>query len=312
MDSIETMVIFQRVAELGSFTQAAENLGLPKATVSAAIRQLEGRLGTRLLHRTTRRVSTTPDGQMFYERSRDLLADLDELQGLFAGGRTKLAGRLRIDLPSRMGRDLIVPRLPEFLAAHPHLEVELSATDRLVDVVREGFDLVLRAGPLTDSSLVARPLGDMHMLSCASPGYLADAGLPQSLADLAQHRLVHYVSVLGSKSAGFEYLDPESGEIRYLSMAGVLTVNNTDAYIAACLAGLGIAQIPAVTAQPHLADGRLVAVLPELCVPPLPITLLYASRRHLPLRVRAFMDWLAAVVRPHLADNGATEPYHHG
>jgi DNA-binding transcriptional LysR family regulator len=312
MDYIETMAIFQRVTELGSFTQAAESLGLPKATVSAAIRQLESRLGTRLLHRTTRRVSTTPDGQMFYERSRDLLADLDELQGLFAGGSTKLTGRLRVDLPSGMGRDLIVPRLPGFLAAHPHLEVELSATDRLVDVVREGFDLVLRAGPLTDSSLVARPLGEMRMLSCASPTYLAATDLPRSLADLAQHRLVHYVSVLGSKSAGFEYLEREGGEIRYLSMTGALTVNNSDAYIAACLAGLGIAQIPAVTAQPHLADASLVAILPELRVPPLPITLLYASRRHLPLRVRAFMDWLTAVVQPYLADNCPQDASHHG
>lgn len=301
MDSIDTMIIFQRVAELGSFTQAAECLGMPKATVSAAIRQLESRIGTQLLHRTTRRVSTTPDGQLFYERSRDLLSDLDELQGLFAGSRTELTGRLRIDLPSRMGRDLVVPRLPEFLADHPHLDVELSATDRLVDVVREGFDIVLRAGPLTDSSLVAKPLGEMRMLSCASPAHLMATGIPGNLTDLARNHLVHYVSVLGSKSAGFEYLEPESGETRYLPMRGVLTVNNTDAYVAACLAGLGIAQIPVVTAQPYLADGSLVPILPEVRVPPLPITLLYANRRHLPLRVRAFMDWLTGVVQAHVA-----------
>jgi DNA-binding transcriptional LysR family regulator len=301
MDRIDAMTIFQRVAELGSFTQAAESLGLPKASVSAAVRQLEGRLGTQLLHRTTRRVATTQDGQVFYERCRDLLADLDELQGLFAGGRTALAGRLRIDLPSRIGRDIVVPRLAEFLAAHPRLEVELSATDRLVDPVREGFDLVLRVGPLADSSLVARPLGAMRFVSCASPGYLAAAGRPRDLADLARHRLVHYVSVLGTKSAGFEYLDRASGEIRRLPMAGALTVNNSDTYHAACLAGLGIAQMPAVVARAHLADGSLVEILPELRVPPLPVALLYPSRRHLPLRVRAFMDWLAEVVQPCLA-----------
>lgn len=301
MDRIDAMTIFQRVAELGSFTQAAESLGLPKASVSAAVRQLENQLGTQLLHRTTRRVATTQDGQVFHERCRDLLADLDELQSLFAGGRAELAGRLRVDLPSRIGRQLVIPRLPEFLAAHPRLDVELSATDRLVDPVREGFDLVLRVGPLADSSLVAKPLGELRFVSCASAGYIAAHGMPATLADLARHRLVHYASVLGTKAPGFEYRDPDSGAPRELPMAGALTVNNSDAYQAACLAGLGIAQIPESAVRDELARGALLEVLPAWPAPPLPVALLYPSRRHQPLRVRAFMDWLTAVVQPHLA-----------
>ena len=300
MDRIEAMAVFQRVAELGSFTQAAASLGLPRASVSAAVRQLETQLGTRLLHRTTRRVATTQDGQVFYERCRDLLADLEELQGLFSGQRAELAGRLRVDLPSRIGRHQIIPHLPEFLAAHPRLEIELSTTDRLVDPVREGFDLVLRVGPLLDSSLVARPLGELRMGSYAGPAYLERHGRPENLADLAHHRLVHYAAVLGTRADGFEYLDPTSGEVRSLPMAGVLTVNNSDAYQAACLAGLGIAQMPAISATSFVDDGRLAVVLPQLEVPPLPVTLLYPSRRHLPRRVRVFMDWLVAQIGPYL------------
>lgn len=300
MDRLDAIAIYLRVAELGSFTQAAESLGLPKASVSAAVRQLENGLGTRLLHRTTRKVSLTQDGQAFQERGREVLAEVDELHGMFAGHRAELAGRLRIDLPSRIARDIVLPRLPEFLAAHPRLEVELGATDRYVDLVREGYDLVLRVGTLADSSLVAKPLGALRMVSCASPGYLAAHGQPGDIADLARHRLVHYTTVLGTRPGGFEYVDTASGKNRSAAMAGVLTVNNSDTYQAACLAGLGIAQMPEIAVRGQLADGSLVEVLPGLPVPALPVSLVYPSRRQLPLRARMFMEWLEAVMGPEL------------
>ena len=295
----DAMRQFARVAELASFTQAAESLGCPKATVSATVQRLERQLGTRLLHRTTRRVQLTQDGQAFYERCKDVLADLEELEQLFLPTPAALRGRLRVDLPVGAARQLVLPRLPEFMAAHPQLEIELSCTDRRVDLVREGFDCVLRVGALGDSSLVARPLGWLRQLNLASPEYLRVHGVPQSLEDLAGHRLIHYASVLGQRSAGFEYVDA-AGQACSLPMAGTLTVNNSEAYEAACLAGAGLVQVPVPGLSDLVAQGRLVEVLPQFQAPPLPVSLVYAHRRQLPQRVQVFMNWLSEVMRPHL------------
>lgn len=295
----DAMRQFARVAELVSFTQAAESLGCPKATVSATVQRLERQLGTRLLHRTTRRVQLTQDGQAFYERCKDVLADLEELEQLFLPTPAALRGRLRVDLPVGAARQLVLPRLPEFMAAHPQLEIELSCTDRRVDLVREGFDCVLRVGALGDSSLVARPLGWLRQLNLASPEYLRVHGVPQSLEDLAGHRLIHYASVLGQRSAGFEYVDA-AGQACSLPMAGTLTVNNSEAYEAACLAGAGLVQVPVPGLSDLVAQGRLVELLPQFQAPPLPVSLVYTHRRQLPQRVQVFMNWLSEVMRPHL------------
>lgn len=300
MSPFDRMHIFVRVAELASFTQAAEALGIPKASASTAVQQLETQLGTRLLHRTTRRVQLTQDGQAYYERCKDLLADVDELQSMFqqADG-AGLRGRVRIDMSTGMARNVVVPRLPELLARHPGLEVELSSTERRVDVVREGFDCVLRTGAVVDRSLVARPLGLARLVNCASPAYLRAHGTPRSLADLPGHRLVHFVNTLGARSAGFEAV--VDGALVLTPMQGALTVNNAEAYMAGCLAGLGLIQVPHLGVVDLLARGDLVEVLPQLAAPPMPLTLMYANRRNLPRRVRTVMDWLAQVVAEHLA-----------
>lgn len=304
MSPFDRMHIFVRVAELASFTQAAEALGIPKASASTAVQQLETQLGTRLLHRTTRRVQLTQDGQAYYERCKDLLADVDELQSMFqqADG-AGLKGRVRIDMSTGMARNVVVPRLPELLARHPGLEVELSSTERRVDVVREGFDCVLRTGAVVDSSLVARPLGLVRLVNCASPAYLRAYGTPRSLADLPGHRLVHFVNTLGARSAGFEAV--VDGALVLTPMQGALTVNNAEAYMAGCLAGLGLIQVPHLGVVDLLARGDLVEVLPQLAAPPMPLTLMYANRRNLPRRVRTVMDWLAQVVAEHLAQVAA-------
>ena len=304
MSPFDRMHIFVRVAELASFTQAAEALGIPKASASTAVQQLETQLGTRLLHRTTRRVQLTQDGQAYYERCKDLLADVDELQSMFqhpAGAGLK--GRVRIDMSTGMARNVVVPRLPELLARHPGLEVELSSTERRVDVVREGFDCVLRTGAVVDSSLAARPLGLARLVNCASPAYLRAHGTPRSLADLPGHRLVHFVNTLGARSAGFEAV--VDGALVLTPMQGALTVNNAEAYMAGCLAGLGLIQVPHLGVVDLLARGDLVEVLPQLAAPPMPLTLMYANRRNLPRRVRTVMDWLAQVVAEHLAQVAA-------
>lgn len=298
MDTMDTLRAFLRVAELGSFTRAAETLGLPKASVSTAVQRLEASLGTQLLHRTTRRVQLTADGTAFYQRSRDLLDDMDELQGMFQRDYNQLRGRLRVDMSAGIARQFVIPALPAFLAQHPQLEIEISGTDRRVDLVREGFDCVVRVGSVEDTSLVGRPLGVLRIINVASAQYLAQRGVPQTLEDLAQHDLVHYVSTLGQRSPGFEYHD--GAHYHWLPMRGPVTVNNGDAYLAAACAGLGIIQAPASPLQAHLDNGALVEVLAQMAPEPMPVTLLYAQRRHLPQRVRLFMDWIAQVMAPHL------------
>jgi DNA-binding transcriptional LysR family regulator len=277
INRLDAMRIFVRVAELSSFTRAAETLGLPKASMSAAVQKLEKLVGARLLHRTTRRVQLTQDGRTFYERCKDLLADMDELQSMFQQSPQSLRGRLRVDMPSSAARDMVIPRLPEFLREHPHLELELSSTDRKVDLVREGFDCVLRVGAVQDPSVVARQLGRFRMINCASPAYLARYGVPRTLEDLAHHQLVHYVPTLGARSTGWEYFD--GAKYRNLDMPGAITVNNVEAYEAACLAGLGLADFPSE---------------------PMPVALLYAHRRNLSQRLKAFMNWMAQILAPYL------------
>jgi DNA-binding transcriptional LysR family regulator len=291
--------VFGRVAELGSFTRAADQLGLAKGRVSAAVQHLEAQLGTRLLHRTTRQVRLTQDGEQFLARGKALLADAEQMQTMFQPTTTGLRGRLRIDLPTTFARDVVIPRLPEFLAAHPLLEVGIGTTDQRVDVVREGFDCVLRIGPLADSELVARPLGTLTMCNVASPAYLRAHGTPKSLADLAQHRVVHYAAGLGTQGAGWEYREGDA--VRLVPMRSIVVVNSTDAYQAACLAGLGMIQAPVRGTRRLIDAGLLVEVLPEFTPAPMPVSLLYPHRRQLPARVQAMLHWMAQVVEPHLA-----------
>jgi len=300
MHLIESLRIFLRVAELASFSEAAEQLSLPRTTVSMAVREAEAELGTRLLHRTTRRVQLTQDGQVVCERAQDLLSDVEELRGLFRVDEVDLRGRLRVDMPEAVANGLVLPALPAFLARHPGLEVQLSSVDRRVDLVREGFDCVLRVGRIGDTSLIARPLGAYRMVNVASPAYLRRMGRPRSVGDLSRHRLVHYVPNLGDRPAGFEYQD-EDGSVHSVAMEGTLTVNTTAAYTCAALQGLGIVQVPEAGVREHLKERRLQEVLPEWRPAPMPVTLVYANRRQQSRRVQVFMDWLAALMAPRLA-----------
>ncbi len=300
---LDELRIFARVAELASFSRAAEQLGLAKGRVSTAVQQLEARVGARLLQRTTRSVRLTPDGERFLERSKELLTEAEQLHAMFRPAATGLTGRLRIDLPNSIARDVVVPRLPEFLALHPQLEIGISTTDRRVDLVHEGFDCVLRVGALGDADIVARTIGHLRMCNAASPAYLARHGTPRTLADLAQHRIVHYAPTLTSHEAAWDYRDPTDGTLRSLPMRADVTANGTDAYQAAALAGLGLYQAPVVGAKPFIDSGRLVEVMPEFTAPAMPVSLLYAHRRQLAPRVQAVMAWLTAVAAPWLDES---------
>ncbi|VYU08686.1 LysR family transcriptional regulator [Metakosakonia massiliensis] len=298
MDKIYAMQLFIRVAELQSFTRAAESSGLPKGSVSRQIQALENELGTRLLHRTTRRVHLTQDGMVYYERAKDLLANLEELDGLFLHDPSSISGRLRVDMPVAMAKNLLIPRLPAFLQQYPGIELELSSSDRLVDVIREGFDCVVRVGTLKDSGLIARPLGKLAVINCASPDYLTRFGYPQTLDDLSSHAVVHYAHNLGSRPPGFEvWLD---GQTQCVKTGGILTVNSTETYNAACLAGLGIIQAPRVGLREALRARKLVEILPQYRAAPMPVSLIYPHRRNLSRRVHLFMEWLSGVMKDYV------------
>lgn len=298
MDKIHAMQLFIRVAELESFSRAADTLGLPKGSVSRQIQALENHLGCRLLHRTTRRVLLTQDGMVYFERAKDLLSNLDELDGMFQNDPSSISGRLRVDMPVAVARNVVIPRLPDFLQHYPGIELELSSSDRLVDVIREGFDCVVRVGTLKDSGLIARPLGKLTIINCASPAYLARFGYPESLEDLSSHALVHYAVNLGVRPQGFEVARDIGTQ--WVKTGGVLTVNSTETYHAACLAGLGIIQVPRVGVREALRDGTLVEILPQYRAEPMPVSLIYPHRRNLSRRVHVLMEWLTEVLRDYV------------
>ncbi len=290
LDRIDLFRIFARVVECASFTRAADLLGLPRSSVSAAIQELEGRLGTRLLHRTTRKVSPTQDGSAFYERCRRLVSDVEDAENLFRQTAAGPSGKLRIDMPGRIGRLVVAPALPDFLTRYPGINIDLGLTDRAVDLVEDSVDCVLRVGPLSDSGLIARAIGDLPLINVASRAYLEEHGIPKTPADLDAHLAVNYASPSSGRVEAWEWV--EDGEIRRLSMRARVTVNSAEAYIACCLAGLGLIQIPAYDVKGHLATGELVEVLPGHRAAPMPMTLLYPHRRHLSRRLQVFADWL--------------------
>lgn len=295
---VESLRIFVKVAELESFTEAGKQLGLSKSRVSLRVTALEQELGSRLLQRSTRVVRLTPDGEQLLPRARKLVVDTDEVGTMFQAP-SSLKGRVRVDLPVNFARDVLIPRLPELLAAHPQLEVLLSVTDRRVELLKEGFDCVLRVGALADSGLVARKLGVLPMMNVASPAYLRKHGVPLTLDDLDDHLVVHYSLSLGADEPTFEHPD---GHGRWVErpVRSVVTVNNADAYLAACIAGLGIIQVPRVGLTASLTAGAIVEVLPEHGCQPMPVTLVHGHSRNPPRRVRAVMTWIEQVLTPHL------------
>jgi len=291
MDRFQEMQVFVRIAERASFTQAADDLQLPRATVTNLIQRLEARLGVRLLERTTRTVRLTPDGEAYRQRCTGLLADLDEAEGLFRDTDPK--GLLRANLQGTLARNFVVPALPAFLARHPQLELHLGEDDRLVDLVREGVDCVLRAGALRDSSLVARRVALLQQITCASPAYLSQFGVPTTLADLSGHRAVNYLSSATGQALPMEFT--EAGVVQNMALSSVVSVTGADLYAGAAVAGLGLVQVPRYRVADDLDQGRLTEVLADLPPPPLPVSVLYPQRRQLSARVRVFTQWLGEV-----------------
>ncbi|RCI80058.1 LysR family transcriptional regulator [Brucella anthropi] len=298
MDRIELFRIFSRVVECASFTRAADTLGIPRSSVSAAVQDLEGRVGARLLHRTTRKVSPTQDGIAFYERCLRVIADVEDTENLFRQTAAQPSGKLRIDVPGRIGRLIIAPAMPEFFDRYPGIDIDLGVTDRAVNLVEDSIDCVLRVGPLSDSGLIARPIGKLPLINVASPAYLMRHGTPQTPDDLGDHWAVNYASPSSSRVEDWEWI--EDGKLRTMPLRGRVTVNSAEAYIACCLAGLGLIQIPAYDVKRHLEAGELIEVMPGQRAEAMPMTLLYPHRQHLSRRLQVFADWLEALLKRHV------------
>ncbi len=287
MDRLDAMRLFTRVVERCSFTEAAHDLDIPRSTATQVVRQLEERLGVRLLQRTTRTVRPTLDGEAYYRRCLAILDDVADAEGAFTGAVPK--GLLRIEVQGTIARHFVLPGLPQFLESHPGIEISMSESDRWVDVVREGVDCVLRYGALPDSDLVARTVTTLERITCASPAYLERYGRPGKPEDLLRHRTVGLRSITTGALAPFEFLG--TGEAIRLDVPAPFSVTGTESFRDGVLLGLGLAQMPVFHIAQDLAEGRLVRVLEDYPLPAMPVSILYPRSRQLSPRVRLFIDW---------------------
>ncbi|NWC85468.1 LysR family transcriptional regulator [Pseudomonas reactans] len=291
MDQVKAMKVFVRIYERSSFTLAADDLNLPRATLTHTLNQFEAWLGTRLLERSTRRVRPTLDGEAYYQRCVQLLAELEEAELAFRSVAPK--GRLRVDLHGTLAKYFVVPALPQFMARYPDIELSISEADRFVDLIAEGVDCVLRAGTLGDSALIGRRVANLRQVTCASPAYLRKYGEPKSLAELSEHRAVNYVSRTTAKLFPFEFM--VDGELQEVSIEGALSVFGAEIYSASAVAGLGIIQCPYYRMAELIGQGVMREILQETPPPLMPVSVLYPQNRHMSPRVRVFVDWLAEI-----------------
>ncbi|GLS19604.1 LysR family transcriptional regulator [Labrys miyagiensis] len=288
MDRFEALRVFTRIVERRSFTLAAQDLGLPRSTVTEAVQQIEARLGVRLLQRTTRHVSPTLDGEAYYRRCIAILADIEDAEAAFSDAKPR--GLLRIDVHATLARFFVLPGLPDFMADYPDLQLHISEGDRFVDLVREGIDCVLRVGDLQDSSMVARRVAMLPEVTCASPAYLARFGTPKTPDDLEGHRMIGFVSSATGSVIPLEL--QVDGAIRNITLPTPVTVAGAETLFGAALAGLGLIQVPRYRLGPYFEAGTLVEVLKDYPPTPTPVSLLYPHNRQLSPRVRVFIDWV--------------------
>lgn len=293
MDRFEALRLFTRIVELGSFTRAAAVLDLPRATATHAIKELESRLGVRLLERTTRQVRPTLDGQAYYQRCLHVLAELDDAESALRSVASHPRGLLRLDLHGCHATGIILPRIDEFRGRYPHIDLAISSGDRLVDLVREGIDCVVRSGVPRDSSLVAKRLATMPEVVCASPDYLQRFGTPLHPEELSAHQAVGFFA--SDRDLRYPFELRVDGALREYPLSGWISVNDAACYVAAALRGCGLIQLPRHGVETHLREGRLVEVLGEFASPGVPVSVLYPQHRQLSPRVRVFVDWVSQV-----------------
>jgi len=293
MDRIQAMQIFMRIAEAGSFVRAAETLSLPSSTVTSTIKNLEKYLQVRLLNRTTRRVSLTPEGLQYLAQCREILSLIEHSESSLSDSISRTRGRLRVDMPGGIAHFIVMPNLKNFYRLYPDIYLMIGVSDRQVDLVQEGVDCVIRTGELTDSTLVARPLGRFRWVTCASPDYLREFGVPETPETLSQHRAIHYFSGSGRRTNELRFT--QGAETLSVPVEGNAAVNETGLYIRLCLEGFGLAQLAENVISKDLQQGKLVEVLADWQPPSVPVTMLYPHQRFLSPAVRAFADWVSGL-----------------
>lgn len=297
MDKLQAMEVFVRVVETGGITRAADSLRLPKASATTLIQRLEAELGVKLLNRTTRRVSVTPDGAAYYERCLSILAEIRDTEESLSQRHATPSGRLRVDAPTLIARSVIVPALPAFFARYPDIELELGCSERRADLIEEGIDCAIWRGELEDSSLIARRVGQLYFATCAAPAYLAAHGQPVHPDDLARHRCINHFSPRTGKI--FDWVFAKGGVRIQAGLAGHVALDDENSYLAAAEAGLGIAQIPAFIVKEAMEHDRLELVLGDWFPEPVALNVVYPQNRHLSGKIRVFVDWIAELFGEH-------------
>jgi len=291
INQLLAMRVFARVVEAGSFTKAADSLAMPKTSVSKLINELESHLRVRLLQRTTRRVTVTDQGAAYYQQSAPLLRELEALDSTFQSAQALPSGKLRVDVGSSTATAVLIPQLPAFFARYPDIEVEMGVSDRAVDLVSENIDCAIRGGPLGDVALAARALGGASWTTCASPAYLERFGTPQHPSELeTHHRVIAYNSARTQRVLPARF--QRGNEQIEVIGRGPFSTNESNAHLAAGLAGLRVIHSFTYTVQPAIARGELVPILQDWRPAPYPFHALYPPNRHLSHRTRVFIDWL--------------------
>ena len=294
MDQLLAIRAFVRIAEAGNFAKAADSLNLPRSTASKLIADLEDHLGAKLIQRTTRTLTITPEGAQYYERAIRLMSELDEMDATVAHARAQPKGLLRVDIGSSLANFILIPALPDFRSLYPEVEVHLGVSDRPVDLIGEGVDCVIRGGALSDTSLIARRICELDFVTCAAPSYLKAHGIPAAPSALEQgHSITSYFSSLTGKT--FSLYFRRGDEIVEIDKRSMAAVNESTAHLSSLLAGLGVGQTFRFMAQPHIDSGRLVAILDDWTRPKHPIHIMYPPNRHLNAKLRVFVDWVADV-----------------
>ncbi len=288
------MRAFTRVVETGSFTRAADSLNMPIATLSKLVKALEAHLGVRLLQRTTRRVTPTPEGQDYYEKARRVLIDIEDIDTSFNSVKQQPQGHLRIDVGGSTARDVLIPVLPDFMRRYPDIRIDLGVADRPVDLISGNVDCVIRGGALGDSSLIARHIGNAEMVTCATPGYLKQHGIPAYPEELRNgHKLVSYLSPANGRAVPFRFTHDD--EVREINLRHHIGINESNAHLAAAVAGMGIIQTFRYSVGAMLEAGTLVEILVKWRPPDYPFYVVYPQNRHVTQRLRVFIAWLAEV-----------------
>lgn len=299
MDRFDAMQAFARVVETGSFTKAADTLHMSKTSVTQLVQQLEARLRVRLLNRTTRKVNVTADGAVYYERVLRLLADMDDAETSLSSAAAVPRGRLRVDVPSPLARMILAPALPAFHARYPDIQLDMGVSDRMVDIIGENVDCVVRGGELTDQSLIARRVGDLQLRVYAAPSYLQHAGKPVHPADLedSHHRIVGFLWSRTGKP--LPYAMRRGDESVHAQGRYIVAMDDGNAYLAAGLAGMGILWLPDYMALEHSARGELVPVFEDWRLDPMPLYIAYPPNRHVSAKLRVFIEWVAELMAEH-------------